>query len=355
MRVIRSVRLWVWAVLGTCLFSVGCRHFGADEILPPDVPRENHKISVGNYVINPPDVLVIDLVRAVPLPPYKIKPQDLLYIQANIGSDDPTKNIYAIKGVYRVEPEGNVRLGPVNGTVIPVQVSDLSIDEATKAIDALLKKTEKEPQVLVNLEQSAGIQLIRGEHLVQPDGSVNFGLYGKVPVAGMNQETAKAAIEEHLSKYFLKPSVSIDIGGFNSSVYYIFFDGGGFGEQEIRLPFTGSETVLDAIGQVYGLPAVASKSRVWLARPTDSCDQDEVLPIDWCAITQRGRTATNYQIFPGDRIYVASEPLIRFDTFLSRALAPVERVLGVVLLGSQTVHTFVPVRANNSGLGSNVP
>ena len=352
MRVLGCVRLVGWAILGSCLLSVGCQHFGADEILAPDVPRENHKISVSNYIINPPDVLVIDLVRAVPLPPYKIKPQDLLFIQANTGTDDPAKGIYAIKGVYRVEPEGNVRLGTVYGSV---QVSDLSIDEATKAIEAHLKKTEKEPQVTVNLEQSAGIQLVRGEHLVQPDGSINLGLYGKVPVAGMNQATAKAAIEDHLSKYFLKPSVSIDIGGFNSSVYYIFFDGGGFGEQEIRLPFTGSETVLDAIGQVYGLPAVASKSRVWLARPTDGTDDAEVLPIDWCAITQRGRTATNYQIFPGDRIYVASQPLIRFDSFLGRALAPVERIFGVALLGTETAHGFTPIRASNNGNGFNVP
>ncbi len=349
MRVIGRVRHLCWAVLAACLVSLGCHHFGASEIVPPDVPHENHKVSLGDYIINPPDVLVIDLVRAVPLPPYKIKPQDLLFIQVtNTPPDDP------IKGVYRVEPEGMVRLGPVYGSV---SVTDLSVEEAQKSIETYLKKTAnlKEPQVSVSLEQTAGIQLIRGEHLVRPDGSINLGLYGRVPVAGMNQETAKAAIEEHLSQFFLKPAVSIDIGGFNSSVYYVIFDGGGFGEQVTRFPFTGSETVLDAIGLVSGLPAVASKSRVWLARPDDGSDHDEVLPIDWCAITQRGRSATNYQIFPGDRIYVAAQPIITFDTFLSRALAPVERVLGVTLLGSEAVHSFVPVRATNTGNGSNVP
>ena len=82
---------------------------------------------------------------------------------------------------------------------------------------------------------------------------------------------------------------------------------------------TGSETVLDAIGQVYGLPAAASKNRVWLARPSKDNSEDEILPIHWREITQQGRTATNYQIYPGDRIYVAAQPLITVDTMLGRA------------------------------------
>ena len=317
--------------------------------MPPNVPHENHKVSLGDYIINPPDVLVIDLVRAVPLPPYKIKPQDLLFIQVtNTPPDDP------IKGVYRVEPEGMVRLGPVYGSV---SVTDLSVEEAQKAIETYLKKTAnlKEPQVSVNLEQTAGVQLIRGEHLVRPDGSINLGLYGRVPVAGMNQETAKAAIEEHLSQFFLKPAISIDIGGFNSSVYYVIFDGGGFGEQVTRFPFTGSETVLDAIGLVSGLPAVASKSRVWLARPDDGSDQDEILPID--SVRDHAAGPQRHQL-PDisrrpDLRGGAAHHYVRYVSIA--ALAPVERVLGVTLLGSEAVHSFVPVRATNTGNGSNIP
>src|SRR6187200_3235125 len=115
----------------------------------------------------------------------------------------------------------------------------------------------------------------------------------------MTQERAKDTIEEHLGKFFLKPTVAVDISGFNSSVYYIIFDGGGSGEQVIRLPITGRETVLDAIGQVAGLPAMASKSRVWLARPEEKDCAGATLPIEWCGITQQARTGTNYQLYPG--------------------------------------------------------
>ena len=45
----------------------------------------------------------------------------------------------------------------------------------------------------------------------------------------------------------------------NSKVYYIITDGAGSGEQVFRFPVTGSETVLDAISQIGGLPPVSSK------------------------------------------------------------------------------------------------
>jgi polysaccharide export outer membrane protein len=343
MQTARTNRLLFGLMMGVCLATAGCRHSRAAYLEGPvDVPRENRVASIREYYINPPDVLVIDLVRAVPLPPYKIKAQDLLFVNVKgTPPEDP------IKGVYRVEPEGNIRFGPIYGSV---SVAELTIDQATSEIEKALKKAGlKEPQVAVTLEETRGIQLVRGEHLVRPDGTVNLGLYGRVPVAGMTQEQAKGAIEHHLSKFFLDPLITIDVAGFNSSVYYIIFDGGGSGEQVVRLPITGRETVLDAIGQVAGLPAMASKSRVWLARPEEKDCGGAVLPIDWCGITQQARTGTNYQLYPGDRIYVEAQPLVTIDTRLGRLLSPVERVFGVVLLGSQTVRSF---RNNPNGFNS---
>ena len=48
--------------------------------------------------------------------------------------------------------------------------------------------------------------------------------------------------------------------------------------------------------------------RIWVARPTPAnhaCNQ--ILPVDWLAITQGGSTRTNYQLFPGDRVYVKAD------------------------------------------------
>ena len=123
------------------------------------------------------------------------------------------------------------------------------------------------PQVSVSLAQFRGMQQIRGEHLVRPDGTITLGTYGSVYVAGMTLGQIKWVVEQHLSEYLQDPQVAVDVFAYNSKVYYVIFDGAGYGMQVFRLPITGNETVLDAVSRVNGLAAVASKRRLWLARP----------------------------------------------------------------------------------------
>src|SRR5262249_57085040 len=134
--------------------------------------------------------------------------------------------------------------------------------------------------------------------------------------------------------YLQRPQVSVDVLAYNSKVFYVVFDGGGNGEQVVRLPITGNETVLDAISQVNGLPPVSSTHRIWVARPgAPDAPCDQVLAVNWRAITTRGRTETNYQLLPGDRIYVQAQPLVATHTYLARLFSPMERVLRLTPLG----------------------
>ncbi len=200
---------------------------------------------------------------------------------------------------------------------------------------------------IANIEQP-----IQGQHLVRPDGTVNLGIFGSVRVAGMTTEQARAAVARAIDarrepeKVKEKPTppedVNVDVLAYNSKVYYIITDGAGYGEQVFRAPFTGNETVLDAISLINGLPPVASKKKIWVARrvPGHGGHYDNILPVDWCAITQGGAAGTNYQIFPGDRIYVKSQSLIRFDNNLGKFLSPIERLFGTTLLGSETVNSI---------------
>ena len=131
----------------------------------------------------------------------------------------------------------------------------------------------------------------------------------------------------------------LDVLQYNSKRYYVVTDGGGNGEQVTAFPVTGSETVFDAIANIGGLPVVASKRQIWVARRTPHAGQPEqILPVDWVGITQHGVTATNYQIMPGDRVYVKAQRLVRIDTALSRIITPIERLFGVTLLGASTVN-----------------
>jgi polysaccharide export outer membrane protein len=201
---------------------------------------------------------------------------------------------------------------------------------------------------------SKPLQPLQGQHLVRPDGTISMGIYGTLFVAGQTVEQIKTAIavqlqsglgEESPAKKFslekIKSELDVDVLAYNSKFYYIITDGGGYGAQVFRLPVTGNETVLDALAQVNGLPPVASKKHIWVARATPGDhEHPKILPVDWCGLTQRGSAATNYQIYPNDRIYVQSDALIRTDTLLAKFLSPIQRVFGATLLGATTVNTI---------------
>jgi polysaccharide export outer membrane protein len=213
-------------------------------------------------------------------------------------------------------------------------------------------------------------QPLDGQHLVRPDGSLSLGVYGDIYVAGLKLEEIKDVVarailariqgaqkpdekpDPKITVDSIKLGLQVDVVAYNSKVYYIITDGGGYGEQVFRIPATGNETVLDALGQIYGLPAVASKKKIWVARATpDGSPHPLILPVDWRGITQLGSAATNYQLYPGDRIYVQSNALIRLDSRLAQFLAPIERVLGATLLGSSVVNSI----KNGGRSGSTTP
>lgn len=322
--------------------------------LPPPygqrVPTEKEKTTLPPYVIEPPDILFIEAIRVVPKPPYHIQATDVLIIQLAGGFPTESAGGGPNGDQYLVDPAGRVDLGPLYGGKI--QVAGLSEDQAAITIRKRLLEYLKDPQISVQLAQSASMQPITGEHLVAPDGRVNLGTYGLVYVAGMTLDEAKAAIDEHLAGHLDNPDVSVSVFAYNSKVYYVVTEGAGLGDTVARFPITGNETVLDALTQVNGLSRVSSK-KIWIARPMpggSACDA--ILPVNWKEITAGGATATNYQVLPGDRIFIEEDKLIAIDSTLNRLIAPAERLFGVTLLGSQAVQTINRFPLGTSGFGS---
>jgi polysaccharide export outer membrane protein len=299
-------------------------------ILPSQaVPRELQKISLQAYVLEPPDIVMIDVVRAVPKSPYVIEALDALQIVV-----EGTLEGQPIAGIYAVDPGGVVHLGPAYGAV---RVKGLTITEARDAIERQLRASLSDVRVSMNLAQAGGQQQIIGEHLIGLDGTINLGSYGSVYVTGMTIDQARAAIEQHLSEFLEAPKISLTVFAYNSKTYYVIVEGAGQGDRVTRLPITGNETVLDAISNVGGLTALSSKT-IWIARPAPAGVQcDQILPINWREITRGGSTATNYQVLPGDRIFISEDRFVALDSTLEEMLRPFERILGFSALGAQTI------------------
>lgn len=315
--------------------SAGCRLAHPDyrayserplEAFDDDPPRELYKAILPAYTVEPPDILTIDAIHIVPKAPYRLKTLDVLALRAQGTLPDAP-----IEGTYPIEPGGIVNLG---FSYESVKVTGLTADEAEKAIEEHLKQHLTEPKVSLSVAELASSQQIAGMHLVAPDGSVTLGSYGSVLVVGMTVAEAKQAVEEQLSQFLEEPEVSLDVFAYNSKVYYVITQGAGMGDGVFRFPVTGNETVLDAISQINGLDQVSSK-KIWIARAgRNSRGCHQILPVDWGAITQCGDIETNFQILPGDRVYVAEDRLIALDTNLGKFIAPLERIMGITLMGT---------------------
>lgn len=234
--------------------------------------------------------------------------------------------------------------------------------------DVLLIDVLTEPREALGPGVVLSPQPIGGQHLVRPDGTVNLGVYGALSVAGLTTDQAQLAVRRHVYQKLKeilpvmskvsdvsspeKLLVVVDVVGYNSKAYYVITDGAGYGEQIFSFPIKGHETVLDALANINGLPAVGSKQHVWVARRTPHCNQPEqILQVDYVGLTQHGITQTNYQIMPGDRVYVRADTAFRVDGFLQKLLTPIERLMGVTLLGSSTYNSVTNRRQFNNNNG----
>ena len=306
----------------------------APAVCPDETPRELYKAALPEYRIEPPDVLSIDAVRLLPGPDYRLHIQDVVTVTVFVSAETPIFNIDPAEFVVGID--GTVDLGPTYG---PVPVAGLTVAEARAAVEQAVGQQVKQAQVSFRVSALPTLQPIAGEHMVGPDGMINLGSYGTVSVVGMTVNEAREAIERHLSQYLTDPQVAVNVFAYNSKKYYVITEGAGLGDTVTMFPVTGNETVLDAIANVNGLDNVSSK-QIWVARPTSDTCKMQILPVDWRAITAQGATSTNYQLMPGDRIFVKEDSMVAFDNNLGKLIAPFERVMGFSMLGAGTVTRF---------------
>jgi polysaccharide export outer membrane protein len=310
------------AVAAGVLGSAGCltprtnvagRHATPPITLPPagSVPTELNPVTLPEYVIEPPDVLVIE---------------------ARI------KEVRQRKQVEDIDKQLRDGRGADDKALTPEQKQELQDKR---------KKLLEEPPEFTGDTLPLQYNPIQNQFQVKPDGYVYLGAYGSVQVAGLTQNQARLAIRSALAKQINFEAggtkedfllVLVDVVGYNSKKYYVITDGAGAGERMTQFPSTGKEFVTDAIAQIGGLPEEASRRNIWVARRTPHLNEEQILPVDWVGITQWGVTSTNYQLFPGDRVYVKAQRIVTVDRTIAKLISPVERIFGVTLLGTQTVN-----------------
>ncbi len=150
------------------------------------------------------------------------------------------------------------------------------------------------------------------DQTILPDGTIDLGRFGRLIVAGKTVEQIEAEVQRIIRDAGEKQSaVNVRLINPRSAVYYVLGEVNSPG----AFPITGRETVLDGILAGGGLSSRASRCNIILSRPTGPHQCRVVLPICYRHLTQIGDTTTNYQLMPGDRIYVASRTLCEQLTF----------------------------------------
>ena len=99
-----------------------------------------------------------------------------------------------------------------------------------------------------------------------------------------------------------------------------------------------------------GLIPTTAPQNIRLVRPAppgSCCEQ--VLPVNLAAIVVGGDPTTNYQLMPGDRLFVYRDPIVRGTIFLNRLAAPFNTVLNTILIYSFTARSVKSINVPING------
>jgi protein involved in polysaccharide export with SLBB domain len=195
-----------------------------------------------------------------------------------------------------VETASKLRLGPVDG--VPRELDAVALGEyVVGSGDGLLA-------IPVNLESPARVP---SDLMVQPDGIIDLGQYGPLRVVGKTVVQIEAEVNALVAAQ--TPGAGfIDVRLVNreSKKFYVAGEVNAPGS----FPYTGEETVLDAVTAAGGLNEKASRWDIILSRPTPPNGCRVILAVNYWDILQLGDTTTNYKLLPGDRVYVPTRTLM---------------------------------------------
>lgn len=330
----RTIRTVVAVVVAAgVLGSAGCLtprpHLSGKQVTPPitlpapgSVPTELNPVTLPEYVIEPPDVLMVE---------------------ARVKKVEVPERLPKVRGWLKSNKDADGK--PLT------EDARQKLEDERAALEQEVRYTGDTEPLPYNP--------IQNQFQVRPDGTIYLGAYGTVSVAGLTANQARLAIRSVLARQINYDAggtkedsvlVLVDVVQYNSKTYLVVQDGAGAGEVVQRFPISGKEFVTDAIANVGGLREEASKRNIWVARRTPQLNEEQILPVDWVGITQWGVTSTNYQLFPGDRVYVKAQRIVTVDRTLGKLLSPVERLFGVTLLGTQT---YNGIAGRGIGFGGN--
>jgi protein involved in polysaccharide export with SLBB domain len=351
--------------------------------IPDDPPPHEGALIDIPYVIEPPDLLVVEVLEALPGRPITgerlVRPDgtislsfygdvhvrglNLKQAKAKIVEhlktylDDVVLGLSCVSSLSPLE-ESKRPLTPLplpelpgNGLVDPrpeksppppkdsrpgLQSRGRSTTKrvTTRSIEPLVrltKLTEQENQARpISLSDGGDVKITIEVQSKTSQPAANETPRGESPPGPKAEELVPVSPED-TSRVF------VDVTNYNSKFYYVQGDVATPG----RIPCTGSDTVLDAINHGGGLIAVADPRNIRLIRPARGGSPAKIYPIDLRAIIEEGESRLNYQLFPGDRVVVGRNELIQSTIHVDRLAAEYQTLVNSMLQASFMTRSFI--------------
>ena len=157
---------------------------------------------------------------------------------------------------------------------------------------------------------------------VRPDGRISMDLVGDIEVVGRTIPEVQAEIVRRMSEFIVRPDVTVILAASKSRKIYVLGEVAGPGDY----PITGNVNVLDAFGIAGGPTRFSKLNTARLVRPGP--EGQRVYQVDLAAITLYGDARTNYELRPGDILYIPPNGFARFGYAIGIVLFPLQQVLG---------------------------
>jgi protein involved in polysaccharide export with SLBB domain len=276
----------------------------------------------------------------LPLPAIPPLPSGVPPEEGEKGKDEGK----APKSSRRTSESGVMSTGRATGTTRIRRASQPS-NEGPKPLTAPPAESKELPQVFTPLHE--------GDHRVEiPAGG---GVKITIEVLGGSIPATTPAVKEpeapDKNPFAVPPDatnlvpvrpvdssrVFVDLTAYNSKSYYVQGDVANPG----KLPWTGRETVLDALNYAGGFIPTADPKNIRLVRPARAGKPARVYKVDHEAITERGEAATNYQLFPGDRLVVGRHPVVKATIVVDRVAAPLQTAINSILQQSFAIRSLM--------------
>jgi polysaccharide biosynthesis/export protein len=161
-----------------------------------------------------------------------------------------------------------------------------------------------------------------GRFVVDPEGNVQYNFVGDIPAEGKTKEELKADIMKRLTRFVRYPEVAVMISEYRSKAVYVF----GFVNAPGKYAMKGNKITVKEAVVAAGLPRVdGALDRVYVIRPSDNTEsgEPEKKKVNLDKILNKGQSAENFMLEPGDTIVVNQRYFDKFVNNFTRIVGPV--------------------------------